>query len=105
MRVLALVLQCFSIFFALYLCYQVGLAFLSGKYDLMGVVADIGTILVCIDLAVFIWFSRRSQANNLQEYANTLDQPAPMFVKVCRKVGHFGILLIICSWIVPAINA
>ena len=104
MRVLALVLQCFSIFFALYLCYQVGLAFLSGKYDLMEVVADIGTNLVRIESAGFIWCSR-SQANNLQEYANTLDQPAPMFVKVCRKVGHFGILLIICSWIVPAINA
>lgn len=104
MRHLALVLQCFAIFFAFYLCYQVALAFMSGKYDLMEVVADIGTILVCIDLAVFIWFSRRSQVNNLQEYANTLEKPAPTFVKVCRKIGHFGILLIICSWIVPIIN-
>ena len=57
-----------------------------------------------IDLAVFLWHSRSTQAISLKDYATRLEQPAPTFVKVCRKLGHFGIMLIITSWIVPIIN-
>lgn len=104
MRILALLLQYLSIAFALYLCYQIGLSFYLQKYDVMETVANIGTILVCIDLAVFLWHSRSTNAQSLKDYASKLEQPTPTFVKVSRKLGHFGILLIITSWIVPMIN-
>ena len=73
-------------------------------YVMMDIVANVGTILICIDLAVFLWHSRSTQAISLKDYATRLEQPAPTFVKVCRKLGHFGIMLIITSWIVPIIN-
>ena len=104
MRIFALILQYVSIAFALYLCYQVGMSVYLQQYEIMDIVANVGTILVCIDLAVFLWHSRSTNAQNLQDYARKLEQPAPTFVKVSRKLGHFGILLIITSWVVPMMN-
>lgn len=104
MRIFALILQYVSIAFALYLCYQVGMSVYLQQYETMDIVANVGTILVCIDLAIFLWHSRSTNAQNLQDYASKLEQPAPTFVKVSRKLGHFGILLIITSWIVPMMN-
>ena len=104
MRIFALILQYVSIAFALYLCYQVGVSIYLQQYQTMDIVGNVGTILVCIDLAVFLWHSRSTNAQNLQDYASKLEQPAPTLVKVSRKLGHFGILLIITSWIVPLIN-
>lgn len=103
MRLFALFLQYAAIAFAMFLCFQIGMSVHLNQFDMMNTVANVGTILVCIDLAVFLWHSRNSKAQNLQDYANQLEKPAPTFVKVSRKMGHFGILLIITSWIVPLI--
>lgn len=104
MRSFVLVLQYAAIAFAIYLCYQIGMSVYTRDFKTMDLVADVGTILICIDLAVFLWHSRSTQAKSLQDYAAKLDQSVPTFVKVSRKIGHFGILLIITSWIVPIIN-
>lgn len=103
MRLFALFLQYAAIAFAIFLCFQIGMSVHLNQFDMMNTVANVGTILVCIDLAVFLWHSRSSKAQNLQDYANQLEKPAPTFIKVSRKMGHFGILLIITSWIVPLI--
>ena len=104
MRAFTFVLQYVCIAFAIYLCYRVGSSLYLQDYVMMDIVANVGTILICINLAVFLWHSRSTQAISLKDYATRLEQPAPTFVKVCRKLGHFGIMLIITSWIVPIIN-
>ena len=60
MRALALILQygCFA--FALFLSYQVATALYQQEYELLEVVADVGTILICIDLGVFLFSSKGS---------------------------------------------
>ena len=104
MQKFLVVLQYLCLAFAIYLIYSVSMSLYRQDFVLMELVADIGTILICIDLAVFLWHSRSTQAISLKDYATRLEQPAPTFVKVCRKLGHFGIMLIITSWIVPIIN-
>ncbi|MEX5288385.1 hypothetical protein [Acinetobacter towneri] len=103
MRALALILQygCFA--FALFLSYQVATALYQQEYELLEVVADVGTILICIDLGVFLFSSKASQGLNLQEYARQLEAPPSKLVAVARKLGHLGIMLILVSWIVPLI--
>ena len=105
MRALALILQygCFA--FALFLSYQVAMALYQQEYELLllEIVADIGTILICIDLGVFLFSSKASQGLNLQEYARQLEAPPSKLVAVTRKLGHLGIMLILVSWIVPLI--
>lgn len=105
MRTFTFVLQYVCIAFAIYLIYSIGYSLYIQDYVLMDIVANVGTILICIDLAVFIWHSRSTQALSLKDYATRMDQPAPALVKVCRKLGHLGIMLIITSWIVPIINS
>lgn len=75
MRALALILQygCFA--FALFLSYQVAMALYQQEYELLEIVADIGTILICIDLGVFLFSSKASQGLSLQEYARQLEAP------------------------------
>ena len=104
MRAFTLFLQYAAIAFAIFICYQIGASIYTQQFKIMEMVADVGTLLICIDLAVFLWHSRSTNAQNLQDYANKIEQPAPTFVKISRKLGHFGILLIITSWIVPMIN-
>lgn len=104
MRAFTLFLQYAAIAFAIFICYQIGASIYTQQFKVMDMVADVGTLLICIDLAVFLWHSRSTNAQNLQDYANKIEQPAPTFVKISRKLGHFGILLIITSWIVPMIN-
>jgi hypothetical protein len=103
MRTLALILQygCFA--FALFLSYQVATALYQQEYELLEVVADVGTILICIDLGVFLFSSKASQGLNLQEYARQLEAPPSKLGAVTRKLGHLGIMLILVSWIVPLI--
>lgn len=104
MRIFLIVLQYACVAFALFLGYQVSTALISGQYDLMEVVADVGTILICIDLAVFLFTSNAKQGISIENYAKQLEQPPSKLVYVTRKMGHFGILLIITSWIVPMIR-
>lgn len=104
MRIFLIVLQYACVAFALFLGYQVSTALISGQYDLMEVVADVGTILICIDLAVFLFTSNAKQGISIEDYAKQLEQPPSKLVYVTRKMGHFGILLIITSWIVPMIH-
>lgn len=105
MRILALVFQYVCFAAALYLSYQTGLKLYQQDYQLMEIVADIGTILICIDLGVFLLSSNLSQGMSLKQYAQQLDRPVNKVVKFTRKLGHLGIILILCSWIVPMINS
>ena len=95
----------FSIFaFALFLSYQVATARYQQEYELLEVVADVGTILICIDLAVFLYTSKSKKGISMEEYAKQLEQPPTKLVSITRKLGHLGIMLIVCGWIVPIIN-
>ncbi len=103
MRIFALVLQLGCLAFALYLSYKVGLSLYQNDYVLMELVANIGTILICIDLGTFLFSSNTKDGISLEQYAKQLDQPPSKLVNVTRKLGHLGIMLIICSWVVPLI--
>lgn len=104
MSALKSILLCMTLAFTLYLTYHIGMGFYTQQFKVMDMVSDFGTILICIDLLVFLWYNRKAKHKNLQEYAQSTQEPLPTVVKVCRKLGHFGILLIICSWIVPMMN-
>lgn len=104
MRIFLIIVQYACIAFALFLGYQVTTALMSDQYDLMEIVADVGTILICIDLAVFLFTSSAKQSISLEAYAKQLEQPPSKLVYVTRKLGHLGILLIITSWIVPMVR-
>ena len=105
MRIFLIVLQYACIAFALFLSYQVITALMSQDFVLMDLVADVGTILICVDLAVFLFSSKIKHSVSLDEYAKQLEQPPSKLVYVTRKLGHLGILLIITSWIVSMINS
>ncbi|MBL8321331.1 MAG: hypothetical protein JNJ93_03590 [Acinetobacter sp.] len=105
MRIFLIFVQYACVAFALFLCYQIGMALSSPHYDLMEVVADAGTILICIDLAAFLFSSKKQDGISLEEYARQLEQPPSKLVYVTRKLGHLGIMLILVSWIVPMINS
>ena len=104
MSYLKSILLCVTVAFGFYLIYVIAISTYNHNFKIMDMVANVGTLFICIDLIVFLWHSHKTQSRNLQEYAQQLEQPAPTIVKICRKIGHFGILLIICSWIVPIIN-
>ncbi|WP_347453243.1 hypothetical protein [Acinetobacter thermotolerans] len=105
MQKFLVVLQYACLAFGVYLIYSVGMALYTQQFELMELVADIGTILICIDLGVFLFTSRNKQGLSLEEYARQLEQAPSKLVYVTRKLGHLGIMLIICSWIVPIINS
>ena len=105
MQKFLVVLQYTCIAFALYLIYSVGMSLYTQQFELMELVADIGTILICIDLGVFLYTSKGKSGISMEEYAKRLEQPPSKLVYVTRKLGHLGILLIITSWIVPMINS
>ena len=85
--------------FALFLGYSIIRSVYLQDYQLMEIVADMGAILICLDLAASTYF--------LKLVKHPTEKTAPQLpkvqrvVKVTRKVGHFGIMLIICGWVVP----
>lgn len=85
--------------FALFLRYGIISSIASQDYELMEVVADIGAILICLDLAASTYFLKLVKDPN-EKTAKQMPK-AQKVVKVTRKVGHFGIMLILCGWIVP----
>lgn len=104
MQKFLVLLQYACLAFGLYLVYSVGVDLYTQEFKLMELVADIGTILICIDLAAFLFTSRGKSNISMEEYAKQLEQPPSKLIYVTRKLGHLGILLIITSWIVPMIN-
>lgn len=105
MQKFLVVLQYLCLAFAIYLIYSVSMSLYRQDFVLMELVADIGTILICIDLAVFLFTSKGKPGISMEEYAKRLEQPPSKLIYVTRKLGHLGILLIITSWIVPMINS
>lgn len=101
MRIAAVIFQCACFAYALFLCYQVGSALYQQNYELLEVAADIGTILICIDLGIFLYFNQSIAA--LKSKATSQQSPVQVSTleQITRKLGHLGIMLIICSWIVP----
>ncbi len=85
--------------FAVFLSYGIISSIASQDYELMEVVADIGAILICLDLAASTYFLKLVKDPN-EKTAKQMPK-AQKVVKVTRKVGHFGIMLILCGWIVP----
>src|SRR5690606_12443225 len=105
MQKFLVVLQYACLAFGLYLIYSVSMSLYTQQFELMELVADIGTILICIDLGVFLFTSRGKQSISMEEYAKQLEQPPSKLVYVTRKLGHLGILLIITSWTVQMVNS
>lgn len=97
-------LQYLCLAFGIYLVYGVAMSLYTQDFDLMELVSDIGTILICIDLAVFLYTSKSKKGISMEEYAKQLEQPPTKLVSITRKLGHLGIMLIVCGWIVPIIN-
>ena len=103
MRIAAVMFQLACFAFALFLGYQIASSIYQQNYELMEIVSNVGTILICIDLGIFLHFNKsitalKSKATSQQStvQVSTLEQ-------ITRKLGHLGIMLIICSWIVPKI--
>ena len=101
MRIAAVMFQLACFAFALFLGYQIANSIYQQNYELMEIVSNVGTILICIDLGIFLHFNKsiaalKSKATSQQStvQVSTLEQ-------ITRKLGHLGIMLIICSWIVP----
>lgn len=104
MRILSLLLQYSCLIFACYLSYHITIHYNDPTYPIMDLVADVGTIFICVDLFVFLATKRISKDMTVEEYAQQLEQPPSKWVNATRKLGHLGIMLILCSWIVPMIN-
>ena len=105
MRTATLIFQYACFAFALFLTYQIATSWNLPEYKLMDIVSDIGSILICIDLGVFLHFNKSLASLKMK---NASQQPAirvSTIEKITRKLGHLGIILIICSWIVPIINS
>jgi hypothetical protein len=71
----------------------------------MDIVSDIGTILICIDLGVSLHFNKSMAAFKMKDPSQQPAVRVSRIEKITRKLGHLGIILIICSWITPIINS
>lgn len=67
----------------------------------MDIVSDVGSILICIDLAIFLHFNKSMASLKMKGVSQQSPVEVSTLEKVSRKLGHLGIMLIICSWIVP----
>lgn len=101
MRIVAVIFQYACFAFALFLCYQIGASLYLQNYKLMDIVSDVGSILICIDLAMFLHFNKSFAALKMKDASQQSPVEVSTLEKVSRKLGHLGIMLIICSWIVP----
>ena len=101
MRIAAVIFQYACFAFALFLCYQIATSIYLQDYQLMDIVSDVGSILICIDLAVFLHFNKSMASMKLRSGSQQSPVQVSTLEKVSRKLGHLGIMLIICSWIVP----
>ena len=101
MRIAAVIFQYACFAFALFLGYQIATSIYLQDYQLMDIVSDVGSILICIDLAMFLHFNKSIASIKMK--GTSLQSPVQVSTveKVSRKLGHLGIMLIICSWIVP----
>jgi hypothetical protein len=88
--------------FALFLAYGIGQSLYVQDYQLMDIVADVGAILICLDLAASSYLLNMSK--NLETQAPEKFSRFQGVVRVTRKIGHLGIMLILCGWIVPMMN-
>ena len=101
MRISAVIFQFACFAFALFLGYQIISSIYQQNYELMEIVSNVGTILICIDLGIFLHFNKSIAA--LKSKATSQQSPVQVSTleQITRKLGHLGIMLIICSWIVP----
>ena len=101
MRIAAVIFQYACFAFALFLCYQIATSIYLQDYKLMDIVSDVGSILICIDLAMFLHFNKSIASIKMKGTSQQSPVQVSTVEKVSRKLGHLGIMLIICSWIVP----
>ncbi|OAL75987.1 hypothetical protein [Acinetobacter terrae] len=101
MRIAAVIFQYACFAFALFLCYQIATSIYLQDYQLMDIVSDVGSILICIDLAMFLHFNKSIASIKIKGTSQQSPVQVSTVEKVSRKLGHLGIMLIICSWIVP----
>ena len=101
MRIAAVIFQYACFAFALFLCYQIAASIYQQDYQLMDIVSDVGSILICIDLAMFLHFNKSIASIKMKGTSQQSPVQVSTVEKVSRKLGHLGIMLIICSWIVP----
>ncbi|OAL77886.1 hypothetical protein AY606_10605 [Acinetobacter sp. SFB] len=101
MRIAAVIFQYACLAFALFLCSRIATSLYQQDYQLMEIVSDVGSILICIDLAIFLHFNKSMASIKLRGSAQQSPVQISRLEKVSRKLGHLGIMLIICSWIVP----
>lgn len=101
MRIAAVIFQYACFAFALFLCYQIATSIYLQDYQLMDIVSDVGSILICIDLAIFLHFNKSIVSIKMKGTSQQSPVQVSTVEKVSRKLGHLGIMLIICSWIVP----
>ncbi|NNH87427.1 hypothetical protein [Acinetobacter terrae] len=101
MRIAAVIFQYACFAFALFLCYQIATSIYLPDYQLMDIVSDVGSILICIDLAMFLHFNKSIASIKMKGTSQQSPVQVSTVEKVSRKLGHLGIMLIICSWIVP----
>lgn len=101
MRIAAVIFQYACFAFALFLGYQIATSIYLQDYQLMDIVSDVGSILICIDLAMFLHFNKSIASIKMKGTSQQSPVQVSTVEKVSRKLGHLGIMLIICSWIVP----
>lgn len=101
MRIAAVIFQYACFAFALFLGYQIATSIYLQDYQLMDIVSDVGSILICIDLAMFLHFNKSIASIKMKGTSQQSPVQVSTLEKVSRKLGHLGIMLIICSWIVP----
>ncbi len=105
MRIAALIFQYACFAFALFLAYQIATSWHLPEYKLMDIVSDVGSILICIDLGVFLHFNKSLASLKMKNASQQSAVRVSTIEKITRRLGHLGIMLILCGWIVPIINS
>lgn len=88
--------------FAAFLAYGIAHSLYLQEFQLMEIVADVGAILICLDLAASSYLLNLSK--NIEAHSPEKISRFQGIVRVTRKIGHLGIMLILCGWIVPMMN-
>lgn len=73
-------------------------------YDLKLILSRLGTILICLDFGIFLTQTKTLTHLSFKDYFSRQDILVPRIVMWANKLGHLGLMLIICSWVVPMLQ-
>lgn len=95
-----------------YLCFVATISMLGqlshdlSHYDftLVSVLRQSAIALIGLDLGIFLTQTKALSNYSFKDYFSRQAIEVPRIVSVANKFGHLGLILLLCSWILPLLH-